>query len=95
MSWKAQNQKIYEERMIKESLTRLSDSFGMEIIPFSKDELWTLAKRHREAFFGSDKKKERLAKYIAHLSAIHSDEVVSQVSSKLQDINNRIGYEEK
>lgn len=95
MSWEAQHRKIYEDRIIKEVLCRLSESIRQETIPFSENEILTLAKRHREAYFGSDKKKERLAKYIAHLSGLYGADIVSLISSKLQDINNQIGYEEK
>jgi hypothetical protein len=62
-------------------------------LPFSSDELATLAKRARESF--RRRKRERLEKYKAHLSAIHGRETVEMVSAALEEINNAIGYEEK
>jgi len=81
--------------MVREALHKLANSPGMENLPLARDEIRTLAKRHREAIYGSDRKKERLAKYSAHLSRIHGDKVVAGVTSQLTDINNRIAYEEK
>ncbi len=78
-----------------EALARLSSSAEMEKIPLSRDEVLTFAKRHREAIYGSDRKKERLVRYSAHLSKIYGDNVVLDISSRLLDINNKIAYEEK
>ena len=95
MSGDSRRRKIYEKRVVKEALERLSISTDMEQIPLSRDEVLTLAERHREAVYGSDRKKERLAKYSAHLSKLHGDKVVLNISSRLLDINNKIAYEEK
>ena len=85
--------RIYEDRVVKDSLARLSAS--LTDIPFTHEELHTLAKRARQAFYGSEKKKERLVRYKAHLSRIYGDATVAPVFSKLEEINNQIGYEEK
>jgi hypothetical protein len=95
MSGDSRRRKIYEKQIIKETLKRLSSSAGMEGTPLSRDEVVTLAKRHREAVYGSDRKIEHLAKYSAHLSKIYGDNVVLGISSRLVDINNEIAYEEK
>jgi hypothetical protein len=56
-----------------------------------------LAKRARESFraFGSEEKKERLARYKAHLSGLYGEASVGPVWAALEEINNEIGYEEK
>lgn len=91
MSWKAEARKIYEARVVKDALERLARRFGN--LPFSQDELHTLAKRARESF--RTRKSERLDKYKARLSAIYGKEYVETVSAALEEINNAIGYEEK
>ena len=97
MSWKAQHHKAYEERVVTDSLARLAKRFDRTAIPFSDEELRTLAKRARESFraFGSDEKKERLARYKAHLSTLYGEASVDPVWAALEEINNEIGYEEK
>ncbi len=95
MSWKAEANKIYEARVIKDALDRLAARFDTKNLPFSAEELQTLAKRMREAFYGSEKKRERLGRYKAHLSARYGEESVGPVSAALEKINNEIGYEEK
>ena len=97
MSWKAQHQKIYEARVVTESLARLAKRFDLTTLPFSDEELQTLAKRARESFraFGSEEKKERLARYKAHLSSLYGEQSVEPVWAALEEINNEIGYEEK
>ncbi|MGH7389774.1 MAG: hypothetical protein ACREM3_09995 [Candidatus Rokuibacteriota bacterium] len=95
MSWKSKANRIYEERVRKDALTRLSLVFDRKSIPFSDDELQTLAKRARESFTSSGGKKARLEKYKDHLSKTYGMEPVSAIASKLEDINNEIGYEEK
>ena len=97
MSWKAKDQRVYEARVVTDSLARLAKRFDLTTLPFSNDELQTLAKRARESFraFGSEEKKERLAKYKAHLSGLYGEASVGPVWAALEEINNEIGYEEK
>ena len=95
MSGDSRRRKIYEKQIIKEAVSRLSSSVDMVETPLSRDEVLTLAKRHRDAVFGSDRKKEHLARYSAHLSKIYGDNVVLDISSRLVDINNQIAFEEK
>jgi hypothetical protein len=97
MSWKARDRKIYEARVVADSLARLAKRCDLTSLPFSHDELQTLAKRARESFraFGSEEKKERLAKYRAHLSGLYGEASVGPVWAALEEINNEIGYEEK
>jgi spore maturation protein CgeB len=94
MSWKAEAQKIYEARVIKDALDRLAARFDTKNLPLSAEELQTLAKRAREAF-RSEKKKDRLDRYKAHLASRYGEESVGPVSAALEEINNAIGYEEK
>jgi hypothetical protein len=97
MSWKAEHHKIYEGRVVADSLARLAKRFDLKTLPFSDEELQTLAKRARESFraFGSEEKKERLGRYRAHLSTLYGETCVGPVWAALEEINNEIGYEEK
>jgi hypothetical protein len=97
MSGKAQHRKIYEARLVADSLTRLAKRFDLTTLPFSQEELQTLARRARESFhaFRSEEKKVRLARYKAHLSSLYGEESVEPVWAALEEINNEIGYEEK
>jgi hypothetical protein len=94
MSWKAEAHKIYEVRVVKDSLARLAERFELETLPFSDEELQTLAKRARESF-RSERKRERLDRYKAHLSSLYGEASVGMISTALEEINNAIGYEEK
>jgi hypothetical protein len=93
MSWKAEARKIYEARVVADSLARLANRFDLKSLPFSDEELQTLATRARESF-RSEKKRARLDRYKAHLSALYGEERVATISAALQDINNAIGYDE-
>lgn len=97
MSWKAKHHKIYEARVVADSLARLAKRFDLTTLPFSEAELQTLAKRARESFraFGSEEKIERLARYKTHLSIHYGETSVEPVWAALKEINNEIGYEEK
>src|SRR5262245_17508671 len=97
MSWKAKHHKIYEARIVNDSLGRLAKRFDLTTLPFSEEELETLAKRARESFraFKSAEKKERLGRYKAHLSTLYGETCVGRVWAALEEINNEIGYEEK
>jgi hypothetical protein len=95
MGWKSEAQKIYEERVVEDSLTRLAQRTDLSELPLSKEELRTLAKRARESFRNPERKKARLDRYKDHLSAIHGTEIIRTISSALEEINNAIGYEEK
>ena len=95
MSWKGEARKIYEKGVVEDSLARLAKRLDLKSLPFSDEELQTLAKRTRESFYGSEKKRERLERYKAHLSTLHGEEPVATISDALQHINSEIGYEEK
>ena len=95
MSGKAAAHKIYEERVVNDSLARLAKRLDVKSLPFSDVELMTLARRFRESFYSGERKRARLERYKAHLAAIHGADVVANVSSLLEEINNEIGYEEK
>ncbi len=95
MSWKAEAHKIYEERVVNDSLARLAERLDLKGLPFSEEELKTLAKRSRESFRNREKRRERLDRYKAHLAKIYGADVVANISSALEEINNAIGYEEK
>ena len=97
MSWKAKNQRIYEASVVTDSLARLAKRFDLKALPFSDEELQTLAKRARESFlaYRSEAKKERLGRYKAHLSTLYGEASVGPVWAALEAINNEIGYEEK
>lgn len=94
MSWKSDANKIYEARVIQDGLDRLAQRVDTKNIPFSGEELHTLAKRSREAM-RSEKKKDRLNRYKVHLAARYGEACVREISAALETINNEIGYEEK
>ena len=89
--------RIYEARVVEDSLTRLATRLDLKSIPFSDEELQTLAKRARESFraYRSEEKRERLSRYKTHLSALYGDACVEMAWVALEKINNEIGYEEK
>ena len=97
MSWKAEASKIYEARVVTDALARLAKRFDLTTLPFSDEELQTLAERARESFraFRSEEKKERLGRYKARLSTLYGEACVGPVWAALEEINNEIGYEEK
>lgn len=95
MSWKAKARQIYEERVVDDALARLAKRRDLKGLPFSDEELKTLAKRSRESFRNSKGGKERLARYEARLARTYGAEGVADISSELESINNEIGYEEK
>lgn len=95
MSWKAEAHKIYEERVVRDSLARLAKRFDLKSLPFLEEELQTLAKRARESFRNPERKRERLDKYKTHLSNRYGADLIAKISSMLEEINNEIGYEEK
>lgn len=97
MSQEAKARKIYEARVVADSLARLAKRIDLTTLPFSDEELQTLAKRARESFqaFRNEAKKERLARYKAHLATLYGEASVEPVWSALEKINNEIGYEEK
>jgi len=97
MSWKAEASRMYEARVVTDSLARLAKRFDLKTLPFSDEELQTLAKRARESFraYRSEEKKERLGRYKAHLCTLYGETCVGPVWAALEEINNEIGYEEK
>ena len=97
MSRKAEHQKIYEARVVTDALARLAKRFDLATLPFSAEELQTLATRARESFraYGSDERQQRLAGYRTHLAGLYGEESVGPVWAALVEINNEIGYEEK
>ena len=80
MSWKTEARKIYETRVVADSLARLANRFDVKSLPFSDEELQTLATRARESF-RSEKKRERLKRYKVHLSALYGEERVTTISA--------------
>ena len=95
MSWKTEAHRIYEERVVNDSLARLADRLDVKGLPLSDEELQTLARHARESFRNPEKRRERLDRYKAHLAEIYGADVVADISSALVEINNAIGYEEK
>ena len=95
MSWKAEAKRAYEERVVNDSLARLAERLDLRGLPFSQEELKTLARRSRESFRDPEKTGERLARYKAHLAKNYGTDLVAKISAALEDINNEIGYEEK
>jgi hypothetical protein len=91
MSWKSEAHRIYEERVVNDSLARLADRLDLKGLPLSDEELKTLAKRSRESFRNPEKRRERLDKYKAHLSKTYGVDVVARIASTLEEINNAIG----
>jgi hypothetical protein len=95
MSWKAEARKIYEERVVNDSLARLAEQLDLNGLPFSGEELKTLARRSRESFRNPKTGSERLNRYKAHLAKTYGADLVANISLALEAINNAIGYEEK
>src|SRR5262249_39587674 len=97
MSWKSRTHKTYEARVVDDSLARLASRCDIKSLPFSEDELRTLARRARQfsKAYGSEEKRTRLAKYKTYLCARYGDAPVESVWAALEQINNEIGYEEK
>ena len=95
MSWKAEAHKIYEERVVNDALARLAERFDLKGLPFPDEELKTLARRSRESFRNPEKWRKRLDRYKAHLAKNYGADLVANISSALEEINNAIGYEEK
>jgi hypothetical protein len=95
MSWKAEAHKIYEARVVNDSLARLAERLDLKGQPFSDEELKVLATRSRESFRSPGKGGERLARYKAHLAKNYGADLVANISAALEKINNEIGYEEK
>ena len=63
MSWKAEHHKLYEARVVADAITRLTTRFDIAALPFTSEELQTLATLAREFFraHGSAEKQQRLA----------------------------------
>jgi hypothetical protein len=95
MSRKADARKIYEERVVDDSLARLAERLDLKGLPFSDEELKTLARRSRESFRNPKTGRERLDRYKAHLAKTYGADLVANISVALEAINNAIGYEEK
>lgn len=97
MSWKAQHHKVYEARVVTDALARLAKRFDIAALPFTSEELQTLATRARESFraYESAEKQQQLAGYRTHLVGLYGEEHIGPVWAALVDINNEIGYEEK
>jgi hypothetical protein len=79
MSWKAEAHRIYEERVLNDSLARLAGRLDLKGLPFSDEELRTLARRSREAFRSPRRGVERLARYKGHLAKSHGVDLVAGV----------------
>jgi len=95
MSSNAEADKIYEARVVADALTRLALRFDLKSLPFSTEELQTLAERARASFKASPEQKAELARYKEHLSTLYGAPGVGRVWAALEQINNDIGYEEK
>ena len=95
MSWKADAHKIYEGRVVNDSLARLAERLDLKGLPFSDEELKTLASRSRESFRNPKRGRERLDRYKAHLAKTYGADVVANISVALEAINNAIRYAEK
>ena len=95
MSWKAEAHKVYEERVVNDCLARLANLLDLKSLPFSDEELKTLARRSRESFRNPKTGRERLDRYKAHLAKNYGADLVLNISVALETINNAIGYEEK
>jgi hypothetical protein len=95
MSWKAEAHRIYEERVVNDSLARLAERLDLKGLPISDEELKTLAKRSRESFRDPEKRGERMNRYKAHLAKNYGTDLVAKISAALKEIHNEIGYEEK
>ncbi len=95
MSWKAKAHRIYEERVVNDSLARLAGRLDLKGLPFSDEELKTLARRSRESFRNPKTGRERLDRYKVHLAKSYGADLVANISSALEKINNEIGCEEK
>ena len=97
VNWKSEHRKVYEARVVSDSISRLARRFDLKALPFSEEELQILAKRARESFraFRSAEKKERLLSFKNRLSTLHGETCVEPVWIALEQINNEIGYEEK
>jgi hypothetical protein len=95
MTGKAAAQKIYEERVVNDSLARLAAQLDLKGLPLSDEELKTLARRSRESFRNPKTGRERLDRYKVHLAKTYGADLVASISSALEAINNAIGYEEK
>jgi hypothetical protein len=95
MSRESRDNKIYEARVVEEALARLLARIDRPSLPLSDEELKTLVKRSREAYYSRGPKKERLARYQAHLARSHGAEVITSLAKSLEDVLNEIGWEEK
>jgi hypothetical protein len=97
MSGDAKRREAYEARVLADILMRLPQHIEVAGLPFSQEELTTLAKRSRQHFhaFRSEAKKAQIAKYMTHLAGIYGESPVNSAWAALERINNEIGYEEK
>ena len=95
MSQESRSNRIYEQRIVIDSLARLVKRLDVGSLPLSGEELHNLAKRHRESVHGAERKLDRLTRYKAHLAKSHGADVIEAVSAALEEINNEIAWEEK
>ena len=95
MNPNAEETKIYEARLVTDAVARLALRFDLNSLPFSAEELQTLAEHARESYKAPEGEKERLSEYKAHLSTLHGANGVGRVWAALEQINNDIGDEEK
>lgn len=95
MSWKTASHKTYEQRVVNDSIARLGERVDVKGLPFSDQELKTLAKRSRESFRHPEKKREQLVRHKAYLAKSYGADLVEEVSAALEEISNAIGHEEK
>ena len=95
MSQEAKARNIYERQVLKDAMSRLAKTLDLGALPLSEGEVQTLQKRTRAAIFGSPRRKDQLARYKAHLTAMYSSTVVEHLARHLEEINNQIAWEEK
>jgi len=81
--------------VVTEALARLAMRFDLKSLPFSKEELQTLAERAHESFGAPEVEKERLGQYKVHLATLYGEPGVGRIWAALEQINNEIGYEGK
>jgi len=95
MSSPAETNKNDEARIVADTLARLALRFDLKSLPFSAEELQTLAERARESFKASAAEKAGLRKYKEHLATLYPAPFVGRVWAALEQINIDIGSEEK
>lgn len=95
MSWKEKTHRATEQRVVKDALHRFVARGGAHDLPISEDEMLTLTKRSRDAFFGDEQQQENLEKYKKHLSQKYGVELIKNLSAIFEEIHGEFGSAEK